>query len=169
MKQLLIIITVGVFCLPHALVSAEDDTKRSPELKPLDYFVGSWIQEVTNTSTGTKVVSNITRKWSQGGQYVISEDVETKSKKESLFLMTYDPNEKVYRTAYMSSYGVTMILGKWNEEKRTMNWTGKDAWENTLKGATAYTDKDNGTWWMKFTNPEGELNFELIGKLTRKK
>ncbi|HEY7115346.1 MAG TPA: DUF1579 family protein [Tepidisphaeraceae bacterium] len=152
-----------------APLSAEDAPKRSAELQVLDRWVGSWRTEVTNKTTGVTFTSTENRKWSRLGEFVLSDDANELTRKESHFLMTYDPNARVYRTCFIEEAAAILMLGTWNEATQTMTWTGADIVGNKLTGTNRFLDKDHNEWSVTLTTPDGKVVVELSGKQTRQK
>ena len=80
-------------------MSAGDAPKRPAELQVLDYLIGDWETVVTVRGTGEKFNSLQTRRWSRDGKFVLSEELDLSTKRESHFLVTYDAKAKHYRHA----------------------------------------------------------------------
>ena len=87
-------------------VNADDAPKRSAELQVLERFIGTWDSVVTNKTTGEKSNTIGQRRWSRKGQFVLFEEFDSSTKKEQHFLLTYDPNGKVYRACFINESAV---------------------------------------------------------------
>src|SRR5688572_31841603 len=92
-------------------VNAGDVPKRSAELQVLDYLIGEWETVVTVKGTGEKSTSVQTRKWSRDGNFVLSEELDISSKRESHFLVTYDAKAKQYRACFINENVTVPLLG----------------------------------------------------------
>ena len=169
MRHLTLMLTAVALTASFRSLPADDTPGRSAELQVLDRFVGTWDCVVTNktTSEKTKIVEE--RRWSRKGTFVLFENFDLTTKKESHFLMTYDPNAKVYRTCYLDASNTVTFLGTWDANTKTMSWRGNDGLGNRVTGADRFTNKENLEWSLVFTNPDGKVVTELAGKQTRRK
>lgn len=169
MRYLAISLTVSALTALPRMLSAEDAPKRSEELQVLDHYVGTWDSVVTNKTADTKSNTVEERKWSRKGTFVLFENFDLTTKKESHYLMTYDPNAKAYRTCYIEDSITISLLGTWDARTKTMTWNGKDSSDNRVSGSERFIDKDNLQWSLVITNPDGKVVAELTGKQTRGK
>jgi len=168
MRQISLAVAAFLTASVPGFVGAEDTPKRSAELQVLDRFIGDWETVVTNKATGDKVNSIQSRKWSREGKFVLSEDQDVATKRESHFLMTYDAKSKQYRACVMNEEFTTPLLGTWDEKTQTMKWKSTDiAFKH--EGVNRFIDKDQWEWTMTITNPEGKVVLELSAKQTRRK
>lgn len=150
-------------------VNADDAPKRSAELQVLERFIGTWDSVVTNKATGEKSNTTENRRWSSKGHFILSEDFDKSAKTEAHFLLTYDPNSKVYRACFINRGGVSNYVGNWDEKTHTMTWNGSDSFGNKQTGKYRFIDMDNVEWSMVFTNSDGKVVLELSTKQTRRK
>jgi len=152
--------------LPWSM-SAGDAPKRSAELQVLDYLIGDWETVVTVQGTGEKFNSVQTRKWSRDGKFVLSEEQDISSKKESHFLVTYDGKAKQYRACFINESVTVPLLGTWDESTKTMTWKSTDV---AFKHESIHrsVNKDRVEWTMTVTGPDGKVVLELSAKQARR-
>ena len=167
----LIAITLAVLATVSVLrpLSAEDAPKRSAELQVLDRLIGDWQTEVTVKTTGEKFNTTESRRWSKEGKFVLSEDLNLSTKKEAHFLLTYDPNAKVYRACFIEEADAVLLHGTWDEGTQTMKWVSPDGAGARHAGSSRFIDKDRVDWSLTVTGPDGKVLVDLSGKQTRKK
>jgi hypothetical protein len=161
----LTILATAIF--PRPLRSA-DAPKRSAVLQVLDRFIGEWETVVTNKTTGQKFNTIESRKWSRLGEFILSEDQNLSTKKEAHFLITYDPNGKVYRACFIEEASAALLLGTWDNKAQTMNWTSPPEVSTKFSGTHRIIDKDHTDWSMKVAGPDGTVFVELSGKQSRR-
>jgi len=169
MRYLAISLTVLALTASPRILPADDAPKRSEELQVLDSYIGTWDCIVTNKTTAKESNTVEERRWSRKGTFVLFENFDPTTKKESHYLMTYDPNAKAYRTCYIDDSTTISLLGTWDARTKTMTWRGKDGNDNRVSGAERFIDKDNLQWSLVFRNPDGKVVAELSGKQTRRK
>jgi hypothetical protein len=61
--------------------TAQDAPQRSAELQVLGRYLGDWETTITNKVTGEKINTVQSRKWSRGGQFILSEDQDVATKR----------------------------------------------------------------------------------------
>jgi hypothetical protein len=169
MRYLAISLTVLALTALPRMLSADDAPKRSDELQVLDSYVGTWDCVVTDKTTAKESKTVEERRWSRKGTFVLFENFDLTTKKESHYLMTYDANAKAYRTCYIDDSTTISLLGTWDARTKSMTWRGKDGEDNRVSGTERFVDKDNLEWSLVFTNPDGKVVAELSGKQTRRK
>jgi hypothetical protein len=147
---------------------ADDAPKRSADLQVLDRFIGNWETAVIAKGTGEKFNSIESRKWSREGTFVLSEDQDVATKRESHFLITYDPKSKQYRACFINNEFTVPLLGTWDERTRTMKWISSDV-PFKHESVHHFIDKDHVEWSMVVTSPEGKVVLELSAKQNRRK
>ncbi|MFM8215019.1 MAG: DUF1579 family protein [Pirellula sp.] len=163
----LIPFTLAVFIAASVLI-AGDDPKRSSELQVLEYLIGDWETVVTVKETEVKATSIQSRKWSRDGKFVLSEELDLSTNKESHFLVTYDPTAKKYRACFMNEGATVPLLGTWDESNKTMTWKSTDiAFEH--EGVHRKINDDLVEWTMTVTSPEGKVVLDISAKQTRRK
>lgn len=165
----LIALTVAFFMiasLSRALHA--DESQRSTELQVLDRYLGEWETEVTVKGTGEKSISHQSRKWSRQGKFVISEELDLATKKESHFLVTYDPKTKQYRSCFINEDVAVPLMGTWDEKSQTMRWKSAEG-DYKHDSTHRHVSKDRIDWTMTVTSPEGKIVLEIDAKQTRRK
>lgn len=166
LKSIALVISITVSSL--GAVSAQDVPKRSAELQVLDRYIGDWETVVTVKGTGEKLTSIQSRKWSREGKFVLSEEQELPTKRESQFLVTYDSKSSQYRACFINDEFTVPLLGTWNEKDQTMKWKSSDvSFKHDM--IQRFIDKDNSEWTMTVASPEGTVVLELAAKQTRRK
>ena len=123
--------------------------KPSPELKNLDYFVGTWTSEGENKpgpmGPGGKWTTTDHYKWMEGGFFLTGETEYSgpEGKTHGPFFLGYDTNDKVF------TYDAFNTMGEAEHAKGTVSG---DTWTYTgdLKmGPETY----KGRYTMKITSP----------------
>lgn len=167
----LVAITLAVLVAAHRPlpVCGDDAPKRSAELQVLDRFIGNWETVITVKPTGEKYNTTENRKWSREGTFVLSEDLNLSTKKEAHFLLTYDPNAKVYRACFIEEGNAMILVGTWDKDTQTMKWASPDGAGTKYTGNNRFIDRDHVEWSMVVTGPDGKVLVELAAKQTRKK
>lgn len=148
---------------------AADAPKRSAELQVLERFVGDWETVVTNKVTGQKFNTIESRRWSRLGEFLLSEDQNLATKKEAHFLITYDPNAKVFRASFIEEASAALFLGTWDDKAQTMRWTSPPEVTVKFTGTHRIIDKDHTEWSMTVTGPDGTVFAALSGNQARRK
>jgi hypothetical protein len=123
---------------------------------------------VTNTLTG-EVSKTKESTWSKKGNFVISQDWNHTDSTEAIFLMTYDPGQKKYRTCFMSQFDTVPIYGIWDQATQTMLWEGITSWGAKFSGVDRFVDTDHRQWEGTFTDSQGKEVIKLSAKQTRRK
>ena len=168
MRPILFPMIVGIVASSLVSVSAEDPAQRSAELLVLERFLGDWETVVSAQGTQEKSTSFQSRKWSREGTFVLSEERELSTKKESFFLITYDSKSKHYRACFVTEEATVPLVGTWNEKTQTMHWKSADiAFKH--EGVNRFVDADHAEWNMTVTSPDGKVVLELAAKQTRRK
>jgi hypothetical protein len=158
---------LAITCVPPQ-ITADDATKRSAELQVLDRYIGDWDSAVTVKATGETSKNVESKRWSKQGEFLISEDENLTTKKESHFLVTYDPNAKVYRACYIDEGNAQVFLGTWDKNTQTMKWISPEGSFARHEGTQKFIDKDHIEWSMVVTGPDGKVFVELSAKQTRR-
>jgi hypothetical protein len=152
-----------------AFSTAAEAEKRSAELQVLDRFVGDWDDAITVKTTGQKYNAIEHRKWSPQGEFVLSEDQNLSTKKEAHFLITYDPDAKVYRACFIEAASAALLVGAWDDKAQAMKWTSPEGIVAKFTGTHRFIDKDHAIWSLKVTGPDGTVFVEMSGKQSRRK
>jgi uncharacterized protein (TIGR03067 family) len=144
-----------------------------PELKVLETRIGTWTTETVFkpgpwNPTERKVTGTETTEWILGGRVQRTRNANRPANPDSMLLLTYDPQAKVFRSWFFDDQGGhNEMTGKWDEAAQTLNWTA----ENNgfpIAAATHFVDSDNIDWKLTIMNPDGKIMLEVIGKLVRK-
>ena len=160
-------------------VGAQMPAKPGPEVKKLDYFIGSWSTEGTVAQgpwgMGGKFSSAGTAEWMSGNFFVISHadfkmPPEVGGDGKAVALLGYDTNQNVYTYDGFNSQG-QHESSKGTVSGDTWIWTGEATYDGqdikqkmTMKilSPSSYTMKFevslDGTTWMTF----------MDGKATKK-
>mgnify|MGYP003346488359 FL=1 len=110
----------------------------------------------------------ICRKWSREGKFVLSEEQDLSTKKESQFLVTYDAKGARYRACFINDEFTVPLLGTWDEKTQTMRWKSSDvSFKHDM--IQHFVDSDHSEWTMTVASTEGVVVLELSAKQTRRK
>jgi hypothetical protein len=169
MKSIRIACTTFMIFSIQYLATAADKPNRSAELQVLERFIGTWETIVNIETTGQKYNSIEKRRWSDRGTFLLSEDLNLVTMKESLFLITYDPKGEKYQCCIFDGNTASILHGIWDEKTQTMKWSGVDAAGNKSTGKTLFIDKDHNEWSMVVTDPGGKVLWKGAGKQVRSK
>ena len=161
-----IILTV-LFCLCTPLMGADKDRPLSPK-EVMKLFAGSWDSENTVIPEGDPAKSQTSkmiriRKWSSEKNFV----VEQAAADVHVWVLTYDPNKKNYRSVVITPEVTDNIYGSWNDSKKIMTWHGHDDNGNLSKGHHRVIDKDHHEWEMSIFSGD-KLLVKLTGKHKRR-
>ncbi|MEM7147423.1 MAG: DUF1579 family protein [Verrucomicrobiota bacterium] len=102
-----------------------------PELKPLNRYVGTWTTTFTvEGKTPDTLTGTVTAKWILGGRYLQQTATIPNIGDTELSittLMTYDPENKIYRHWSFDSAGDHNTgTGTWDPEANTFSWNLTD-------------------------------------------
>lgn len=144
----------------------------APELKKLDYFVGSWTMEATIApgpwGAGGKFTQSDQEEWMKGGFYLVNHSdfsmpPELGGAGNSLAVLGYDADNKTYTEDRFDSMGRHAVMtGALNGD--TLTWSGSNDYNGMeikshlivkMVSPTSYTVKyevsaDGGASWMPF-------------------
>ena len=155
-----IILTV-LFCLCTPLMGADKDRPLSPK-EVMKLFAGSWDSEMTVIPEGDPAKSQTSkmiriRKWSPGKNFV----VEQATPDALVWVLTYDPNKKNYRSVVITPEVTDNSYGSWDDSRKTMTWHGHADNGNLSKGYHRVIDKDHHEWELSIFSAD-----KLVVKLT---
>ena len=152
----------------------------SPELKPLQRFIGSWDgQFVVNSAewTSEKTTAPLTHKveWILGGRmirhrFVLSPPVDS----HGLTFMACNPEGNVYRRWDFDSGGGFPrgedgeTLGKWAEATQTFTWKYSAPNGETSTATNRFIDSDTHDWTLVSKDSTGEVLLDMESKAKRK-
>ena len=149
-------------------------TPKSPELKVLDRFVGSFRDElVTRQANGDEEESTGTgvAKWSLQGQYLEQRATDSDGKQTALHLWTYDSDAGVYTswTFFSNLPKPASSTWRWNESKKTFAGKGDLGNGITMQITLWRTGKDRFEFTATTKDASGNVLGETKGKAFRKK
>ncbi len=168
------IIGMSVVVLIFGGMSAKAQTPKSPELKVLDRFVGSWRLEVVSwqgqRDDEEKSTGAVVTKWSLQGRYNELRATDSDGKETFLQLWTYDSDAGVYNVWIFDSNSPkpALLTMRWNESKKT--FTGKLDLGNgiTMQTTIRFTGKDRYEFTGTTKDASGNVVLESKGKGFRK-
>lgn len=152
---------------------AAEAAELPPEQKVFDHQLGNWWQ------TGTFFKAEWTPKQTQltgavsctrilGGRFV--ETKFTTSESSVLILKTYDAQRGAYRRWDFNSNGqASESIGKWDEDAKTMTWSGTVDGGLTSTVTDRYVDADTLEWSLVIKDRGGKVYIHVDGKSTRMK
>ncbi len=150
----------------------EGPAKDVPELQALSNYVG--ICDVTITSKDSPFVKGeATTKWILDGRFVQQSGHLTSSDGATVIkvttLMTYDQEQKAYRTWSFFSYGTTTeSTGKWDARNRIMTSIGRGNGTTTTTTAK-FAENGNEEWSIATKNQNNEEVARISGTNIRRK
>ena len=160
-----------LFLLPARSGSSQEKPgkERSPELKVLDHFLGSWDIQFTGPREATdgpveKVGSR--RRWSQGGKVLIFED---DGEEELVMTLTYDAVERQYVGTFLLGGMSGHVEGKWESRSKTMNLVIAMKNGNVYRGDHRFIQREVAEVRGKVFDSFGNLLTELSWKQTLRK
>ena len=150
---------------------AAEEFANSAEGKVLARYVGKWASEVEITGAEPKKGTDTSEgKWTLKGRYV---DYKVDSKlddSEALHLLTYDAEQKVYRSWWFSSTGQNNTsTGTWDEATKKFSWKGEPKNGLTAIWVDHFTDDDTRVGELVVTDGDGKVVYGIKWKAVRKK
>ncbi len=168
------IIGTSVAVLIFGGMSAKGQTPKSPELKVLDRFVGSWRGEsVERQANGDEKKSSDTSvtKWSLQGRYIEVRATDSDGKEGALELWTYDSDAGVYKMWFFGSNSPKprSLTWRWNESKKTLTSVIEDMGNGiTMQMTVRFIGHDRYEYTGTGKDASGNVVFETTGKVFRK-
>ena len=152
----------------------KSDTPLSPEMKVLKRLIGTW--DVTGVSKPAewtpeevRTTSKVTRTWVLNESFVLDSSKKSDGR-ESLALLTYDPQQKAYRSWWFSSEGHTSkSTGAWDSVSETISFRSEFGNGLTSRSAVRFIDDDHHDWRVVVTDGNGKLYFDTKWTLSRSK
>lgn len=144
------------------------------ELKVLERLVGSWDAVAVSkpaewTPKEVRTTSKITRKWVLDGHF-LQETSESSDGTEGLWLMTFDPQMKKYRSWWFNSEGnVSKTAGDSDAIAETMSFSSDLDDGLVSRSSLRFIDDDHHDWRVVITDGTGKLYFDTKWTLTRHK
>ena len=93
--------------------------------------------------------------------------VEQANPDEGIWVLTYDPKKKNYRSVFITPEITDNIYGDWDDSKKIMTWHGREDNGSILKGHHRVIDKDHHEWELSLFNGD-KLLVKLTGKHKRR-
>ena len=179
MKQVTatILAVLFVFVIVTSAQAPPQMPQPAPELKKLDYMVGTWSWEgdlkPSPFGPGGKITGTDHMEWMQGGFFLV---LHSKMKGawgdgSSLAVMGYDPDEKVYTYQEFNSRG-EHELSKGTVDGDTWSWNSdENVGGKKMKGRYSMKILSPTTYSFKFElSPDGtDWNTVMDGKSTKLK
>lgn len=141
--------------------------KDVPELAVLDRWAGTVASEI---EAPFRASGKSTAVWTVDGRF-LRQDWTIDSSPEGArgsgtALMTYDTNEKAYRSWIFQPDGVVVeSKGKWDEAKRTMTWASQPTSEGmTVETTAQFQDDHSERWKIVVKDKQGKRVAETTGR-----
>jgi len=175
-KTTTVVAAVGVFLLSGLPSEAQEATPdpQSPELKPLQRFIGSWDWDVVLKSAepdNTKMKADVTVASILRGRMIQHNVIWSPGNMHALALMAYDAENKVYQEWYFDSNGGIPRgenRGVWNEATKTFSWKGKPADGITSAATHRFIDDKTLEWIMVQKDRAGNVVLHMEATAKRK-
>jgi len=178
MKRSLAALAVAMFLLPLMVqAQAPQMPKPAPEVKKLDYFMGTWKMDGDTKPSpygpGGKFSENDHNEWMPGSFFLVthSEFKDPTSEATGLAVMGYNTNDKVYTYHEFDSMGEA-VAATGTIEGDTWTWRSEDKMGGkVMKGR--YTVKvlspTSYTFKYEMASDTGDWNTIMEGKATKVK
>jgi hypothetical protein len=171
-----VVTAVGVFLISGSPGQAQEATPISPELKPLQRFIGSWDQQVVSKPTiwtpkETTAKCPVTVNWILRGRMIEHRCAWSPGNTQGLCLMAYDAVNGQYRQWYFDSSGSIPHgenRGKWDEAAKTFTWKGASDNAITSTQTHRFFDSDTQEWTLVFKDRTGKVLLDMEAKAKRK-
>jgi Protein of unknown function (DUF1579) len=154
-------------CLIVPTVYAVEPT---PE-QVMEKFVGAWRNEdVQTTADGRKKASHELITKELKGRYLIGRDTNLQNGVKTLWLMTYDPQQKDDISTFFNSHDLHGVQwrGSWDEASQTHTSHSSDApagWTSEAASRFVTKDRVEATAWMK--DAQGKSILDMTFTKTR--
>lgn len=131
-----------------------------PELAVIDRFSGTWEAQVVNSDETIRA----TRKWILNGRFQQHEFELASGNLRGLIYRGYDQERKRYTMTLMESQGsVSMLVGDWNAELRTLSFRAIDS-SCFIQTYESHFPDDNTEQWTLTTGGENPVEVSGIVK-----
>lgn len=123
--QLYLSLVAGLFLCSREASAQGADAPLSDRLKVLDRFIGTWQNVDTEPTLFNRTVPAEEYTFSRvlGGQFVQGQ-VKFADKITTMWMYTYDTNQKCYRFWRFPSMGrASEATGQWDADTKTIRWT----------------------------------------------
>jgi hypothetical protein len=148
--------------------------KQPPEMKVLERLVGRWdakavFKPAASTPKEVRTTSKITRTWVLDDRF-LQDTSEGSDGSESFSLVTYDPQQKAYRSWWFNSEGHTSkSTGQWDAASQTILFKEDLGKGLTSRASVRFIDKDRHDWIVIIKDSDGKLYFHGEWTVTRRK
>jgi hypothetical protein len=166
---------IGTLALVSLQAADGQDAPRSPELEVLDRFLGTWKIDMVSkpaewTKQEVKLTGTTTNEWTLGGRFQIHRAKYSPTHVESVEMLTYDADRKVYRFWHFNSNGIANeTTGAWDEKSKTMTFKGDFGNGITSVSKMRFVDKDTREAVMTAKDKSGKVYLDVHVKLVRQK
>lgn len=157
-----------------ARVAKEDPGSRSAELRILDQFLGTWRTEyrqgkaewTPEEKTGS---ADLVCTRDLAGQ-VIRERGTYSDQTTSTWLLTYDAEQRKYRSWFFNSLGMTSeSSGRWDPAMKTLFWTTVEPTEFKTTSQHGFPNSGKCDWQVLIQDTQGTTMFRMEGTSLRLK
>ena len=178
MKRALAVFAVAMFLLPLMVqAQAPQMPKPAPEVKKLDYFMGTWKMDGDTKPSpygpGGKISETDHNEWMPGGFFLLthSESKSPMGEAKGLAIMGYKTDDKVYTYHEFDSMGEAVSATgtfagdtwSWHSEDKMGGKVMKGRYTVKVLSPTSYTFK------FEMASDTGEWNTVMEGKATKVK
>ena len=172
-KTTTVVAAMGVFLLSGMSAYAQQAAPTSPELNPLNRFVGTWtMQQTIKTASGPEVTLTgvVTHKLVLGGRFLESTSVSNPGEQHVLQMSLWDDMRRLYRSWYFDSNGRTSEWqGTWDNDSKTLTQTAKLSQEITGTGTFRFVDDDTMVFSLTGKHRDGNVSVEARSTFTRQR
>lgn len=164
--------------------AAKDDAKTnrpdadSPEIKVLERFVGTWMQETTInaakwTPTATHANGTMDAEWSLDHHFIRAEslckdaDLQEKTFRD-LRMITWDAESQKYKSWYFDSMGFSsQSLGTWDEKENELTFKSDLGHGIHMLNSIRFVDEGTQEWTLKAEDKAGTVFLDMQGTMKR--
>ncbi|MCA8996334.1 MAG: DUF1579 family protein [Planctomycetaceae bacterium] len=156
-----------------ALAQTTGPNAATPELKPLDRFVGTWEVEVFDKSGSRIGTAQFQAKWILNGRFVEQRQrfLLGPSGKETQLrtLMGYDTEKSVYqRWTFLENGDVITGEGSWSPDQEQLIWNLQQSQSPQSSTLVAkFLDSNSSTWELTLKNGMGQVTGKIEGQNQR--
>ena len=171
--RLIAVISLFAAVSPAAALG-DEATTRSPELKVLSRFVGTWDAESVSkpaawTPQELRETSIEVDEWVLDGWFVQGTTKGRGGKANAISMITYDPMRKEYHFSHFSTGGfVSQWSGQWDEANQTFSLRGDAAKGITSTGTVHFIDRDRREFHLIAKDRDGKVYYDVQGTSTRR-
>jgi hypothetical protein len=177
MNRAIIFLVTAFFVSAFGYAQEKPDTPLQVPSEILSRRIGSW-DTATTIKPGvwvpdglhSKGVENI--EWALGKRFIQGTHKRQPGDAESMFIETYDPRDSSFRAWHFSSdgnYPRNEMIGRCDEQTRTMNYKGTDPDGVTTLVVLRLADADRVSWDGTWRDKSGKVLMEMAGTSIRRK